>query len=567
MKDKESTEQHSIDQMLKETYSQLQSKCLQGSLWDDMPQLASLARVLEIHPQELAILSVVYVHTLQCRYASESLLRALLQVHFKANKEKLPKTLRNLYVNGLLFRKSGEDFVHLYSLPETVQEAIEQNNPEGFSGNSPVGLHEALDYMRCKLMNNDYLMEAHIDNHLEKIFSKNADLNIIRYIESKLVFFNIESTFALLAICSRAVFENKSFSYAYIDNYVRGNRVNVHRLREEIHAGEWSPIADGYVEITGSNVMEFNPELQLTEKGFSFFLKELSPELLKQIRQRSSIGNTPLISPDEIGKQRLFFGDTLKKRTDRLAKLLKPAQFARYQKTYSPNARMRGLTLLFHGAPGCGKTEFALQLAKTSNRPIMKVQVTDFMSKWVGDSEANLKRLFSDYRRAINNKGQVPILLLNECDQIIGKRGQAGNAVDQMANSLQNLLLEEMETFNGILIGTTNLTENMDDAFERRWTIKLFFEKPDSAAMVKIWQSNIGGLTRKEAETLAGEYNLTPGEISNVARRFVVEGILGLEDTRLNTLLELCRTEKYQTADRSRSIGFISGQEHLGKAV
>jgi hypothetical protein len=95
----------------------------------------------------------------------------------------------------------------------------------------------------------------------------------------------------------------------------------------------------------------------------------------------------------------------------------------------------------------------------------------------------------------------------------------------------------------------------------------LFFEKPDSAAMVKIWQSNIGGLTRKEAETLAGEYNLTPGEISNVARRFVVEGILGLEDTRLNTLLELCRTEKYQTADRSRSIGFISGQEHLGKAV
>ena len=551
MKDKKNTEQHSIEKMLKEAYSELQTRCIQGALWDQMPALMSLSQLVDLQPEEAAVMAVVYVQTIQARFVGETMVRALLINHFSVNKCRVAKTLRNLGVNGLLERKSGDDFIQFYYLTELVQEGIEENNPEAFGGNCPVGLHEALDYMRCKLMNNDYMTE----------------LTLMDYIISKTFYFNSESTYALLAICSRAVFENKAFSFAYIDNYVRSNRVNIHRLREQIHSGEWAPIEEGYVEITGSNVMEFNPELQLTEKGFSFFLKELSPELLKKLRQRSSIGNTPLISPDEIGKQKLFFGETMKKRTDRLAKLLKPAAFARYQKTYSPNARMRGLTLLFHGAPGCGKTEYALQLAKSSNRSVMKVQVTDFMSKWVGDSEANLKRLFSDYRKACGNKGQMPILLLNECDQIIGRRGQAGNAVDQMANSLQNLLLEEMETFNGILIGTTNLTENMDDAFERRWTIKLFFEKPDKAAMVQIWLSNIGGLTRKEAETLAGEYNLTPGEIANVARRFVVEGILGLEDSRLNTLMELCRTEKYQTADKNRSIGFVNVQEKLGKAV
>ena len=567
MKDKKNTEQHSIEKMLKEAYSELQTRCIQGALWDQMPALMSLSQLVDLQPEEAAVMAVVYVQTIQARYVGEPTVRALLMNHFSVNKGRVPKTLRNLSINGLLERKSGDDFIQFYYLTELVQEGIEENNPEAFGGNCPVGLHEALDYMRCKLMNNDYMTEAFIDRHLGKIYKKNEELTLMDYIISKTFYFNSESTYALLAICSRAVFENKAFSFAYIDNYVRSNRVNIHRLREQIHSGEWAPIEEGYVEITGSNVMEFNPELQLTEKGFSFFLKELSPELLKKLRQRSSIGNTPLISPDEIGKQKLFFGETMKKRTDRLAKLLKPAAFARYQKTYSPNARMRGLTLLFHGAPGCGKTEYALQLAKSSNRSVMKVQVTDFMSKWVGDSEANLKRLFSDYRKACGNKGQMPILLLNECDQIIGRRGQAGNAVDQMANSLQNLLLEEMETFNGILIGTTNLTENMDEAFERRWTIKLFFEKPDKAAMVQIWLSNISGLTRKEAETLAVEYNLTPGEIANVARRFVVEGILGLEDSRLNTLMELCRTEKYQTADKNRSIGFVNVQENLGKAV
>jgi SpoVK/Ycf46/Vps4 family AAA+-type ATPase len=138
-------------------------------------------------------------------------------------------------------------------------------------------------------------------------------------------------------------------------------------------------------------------------------------------------------------------------------------------------------------------------------------------------------------------------LFLNECDQIIGKRLNAQTGVEQMQNGIQNLVLEEMETFGGILIGTTNLTHNMDPAFERRWTIKLQFDPPNAQAVAAIWKSQIKGLRQTEAELLANAFALTPGEISNVARRFAAEKLLGLEDTRLNTLIELCETERYSS--------------------
>jgi SpoVK/Ycf46/Vps4 family AAA+-type ATPase len=158
-----------------------------------------------------------------------------------------------------------------------------------------------------------------------------------------------------------------------------------------------------------------------------------------------------------------------------------------------------------------------------------------------------------------------PILFLNECDQIIGKRLNATRSVDQMQNGLQNLVLEEMETFGGILIGTTNLTQNMDPAFERRWTMKLFFEAPGVEALAAIWKAQIKGLRKTEAEYLAQNFAFTPGEITNVVRRFNAEKLLGLEDTRLNTLIELCETERYASKPPAKApLGFlVPGQQEM----
>jgi SpoVK/Ycf46/Vps4 family AAA+-type ATPase len=237
--------------------------------------------------------------------------------------------------------------------------------------------------------------------------------------------------------------------------------------------------------------------------------------------------------------------------------LLKPASFSKYQASFPKNAKMKGLTLLFHGGPGCGKTEFALQLSKATGRPLMKVEVTDFQSKWVGESEKQLKQIFADYKMACDRMGDaMPILFLNECDQVIGRRVGIKSSVDQMTNALQNIILEEMENFKGILIGTTNLTANMDPAFERRWVMKVQFESPNEIAKVAIWKSAIKGLRQSEAQELASQFDLTPGEISNISRRFVIEKMLGLTQTRLNTLKLLCESENYHSPTITKSIGF-----------
>ena len=175
--------------------------------------------------------------------------------------------------------------------------------------------------------------------------------------------------------------------------------------------------------------------------------------------------------------------------------------------------------MLFYGDPGCGKTEFALQLARNTQRSIIQINVSDIMSKWVGESEGNLKRIFRDYNRATLDAANCPILFINEADQLISKRFDANNSVDQMHNGLQNILLEEMENFNGILIGTTNLQRNMDAAFERRWLIKINFNKPSAVALSSIWKQFVPEFSDEEVQVLIRDFSLSPGEIMNVVQR------------------------------------------------
>jgi SpoVK/Ycf46/Vps4 family AAA+-type ATPase len=262
-----------------------------------------------------------------------------------------------------------------------------------------------------------------------------------------------------------------------------------------------------------------------------------------------------MMQPKDIQKVDLYFNPDFAKRIDRMSTILMPQKFAEFQASFPKNAKMKGLTMLFHGGPGSGKTETVLQLCRKTKRPLMKIEVTDFQSKWVGESERKLKQIFTDYKTACERMEVAPILFLNECDQIIGKRVGIRNSVDQMNNALQNILLEQLEQFQGIMIGTTNLTKNMDEAFERRFAMKFQFESPNETAKVSIWKSAIKGLRQQEAIALVKQFDFTPGEINNVARRFMVENLLGLEKSRLQTLQELCETEHYER-NHTSNIGF-----------
>lgn len=209
------------------------------------------------------------------------------------------------------------------------------------------------------------------------------------------------------------------------------------------------------------------------------------------------------------------------------------------------------------GAPGTGKTETVLQLARQTGRDILQVDVSKIKSCWVGESEKNIKNLFDTYRDKVKKSEKAPILLFNEADAIINKRQEgAERAVDKMENSIQNIILQEMEDLNGIMIATTNLAQNMDKAFERRFLYKIKFEKPTLEARMHIWQEMIPTLSEDDTMTLAEKYEFSGGQIENIARHNAINGILyGEKANSLEALMSYCDNERLETK-QTRKIGF-----------
>ena len=216
-----------------------------------------------------------------------------------------------------------------------------------------------------------------------------------------------------------------------------------------------------------------------------------------------------------------------------------------------------GFTCLFYGAPGTGKTETVLQLARQTGRDIMQVNISQIKSCWVGESEKNIKNIFDNYRDRVKKSDVTPILLFNEADAIINKRHEgAERAVDKMENSIQNIILQEMENLDGILIATTNLAGNMDKAFERRFLYKIKFEKPTLEARMSIWHTMIPALDENVTRTLATKYDFSGGQIENIARHYAINNILhGQTDNTIATLTSYCDNERLETKE-SRKIGF-----------
>ena len=203
-----------------------------------------------------------------------------------------------------------------------------------------------------------------------------------------------------------------------------------------------------------------------------------------------------------------------------------------------------GFACLLYGAPGTGKTETVLQIARATGRNIMQVNLSELRSMWVGESEKKVKAVFDRYHNFVAYCDKEPILLFNEADGIIGKRStNAVHAVDQMENTLQNIILQEMESLDGIMMATTNLTQNMDSAFERRFLYKINFHKPDRFTRLQIWQSMMPDLPESEASILAERYDFSGGQMENITRKATVEQILTGQTPKFETLISFCKEE------------------------
>ena len=188
----------------------------------------------------------------------------------------------------------------------------------------------------------------------------------------------------------------------------------------------------------------------------------------------------------------------------------------------------KGLSVLFAGASGTGKTMAAEVLARELELDLYKVDLAGVVSKYIGETEKNLSRIFAEAETS------NAILFFDEADALFGKRTEVSDAHDRYANIETSFLLQKMEAYEGVVILATNLKENMDDAFTRRIRFIVEFPFPDEAGRLRIWQTHFPVEAPLASEVdcafLAREYKVSGGCIKNITLNaaFVAAGEDGI---------------------------------------
>ena len=219
--------------------------------------------------------------------------------------------------------------------------------------------------------------------------------------------------------------------------------------------------------------------------------------------------------------------------------------------------------IIFYGPAGTGKTMTAYSLAKSLKRQVLAFDCSKILSMYVGESEKNVRKIFDTFYDLCEKTKSEPILLLNEADQFLGARS-SGNLTgsDQMHNQMQNIFLEQIEKFRGMLIATTNLLENIDKAFSRRFDYKIEFKKPNQKQREILWQNMLpksapyeDGFDVKELAT----YSLTGGQIHLIIKNTAYK--VAVRDEPLFTLQDFkdeIGREKDANFDSEKSMGFLN---------
>ncbi|MBN8704969.1 MAG: ATP-binding protein [Bacteroidetes bacterium] len=266
--------------------------------------------------------------------------------------------------------------------------------------------------------------------------------------------------------------------------------------------------------------------------------------------------NLLVYDAESIREKPLFFNEKENRHVERLQAILHQDQLDKVMERLNHHHLSPGITILLYGNPGTGKTESVMQIARQTGRRLYQVDISQIRDKYVGESEKAIREIFVSYKKAAASQELTPILFFNESDALISKRVSITQSVDQMNNTMQNILLQELETFNGILFATSNMNENLDQAFERRFLFKIKFEKPQLEVRKKIWASRLKEWPETTISTLAEKFTFSGGQIDNVVKKIVLHELVEGAKPDLANLIEFCKEEISLNDEKSKKIGF-----------
>jgi len=461
--------------------------------------------------------------------------------------------IEDLASKRLLKRNCGIDSSG-YNVPMNVLKCLAANKPfvaPEYSKMTEEELFDTIMELYERNSRND-LDDESLFLEIDSALKANQELPFVKALSGYTK--NADMKKIIVYLCALYVSECKDrFDQSDIRDALQSPK-NSRAILRSLERGENQLITDGFIVFDSTESFFDRGSYRFTKKG----LKKFLPEHKMKSRKGTDNLNDSLVSHKKVAKKTLFFNADVNAQVERLADLLQPQNFKNVTSNLEKHGMRKGFACLFYGSPGTGKTETVYQLARATGRDIFPVNVDQIKSMWVGQSEKNIKAAFEMYKELCSKKKVQPILLFNEADAIFGiRREGAESAVDKMENAIQNIILQEMESMEGILIATTNLTDNIDKAFERRFLYKIEFKRPEISVRAQIWESMIPGLTGDVALKLASEFDFSGGQIENISRMKAVDAVLtGNESLDYPSMAEYCRSETLKRNGNMKKIGF-----------
>ena len=225
----------------------------------------------------------------------------------------------------------------------------------------------------------------------------------------------------------------------------------------------------------------------------------------------------------------------------------------------------RGTTALFIGASGTGKTMAAEVLASDQRVDLFVVDISTLISKWVGETEQHLGRLFADAEKA------NCMLFFDEADSICGQRGEIKAGHDRWANLEVNYLLQRIEEYSGVVILATNFRQNIDEAFQRRIHVVVEFPSPDAASRRELWEKLLPpgehcALRPADIDEVAARFDLSGGSIRNIALDACYRALSAQSTTITLRQVIASTAREYQKYGRPVTLGEF-GQDYFEWAL
>ena len=381
------------------------------------------------------------------------------------------------------------------------------------------------------------------------LIAANKQLPFVSYVDSGLK--SILSKCAVFAFSFVRLKGQASVDFESFANSLFDDLSQQLEFCQELASGRHELVTTGYIKLIAS---EFDGE-----KSASLSLRTARelyhsyPNLLKPENDRSG-----LIDYKSLKNKNLLFCPELKEQLDLLEDIMKPSKFRSYCRQLKRNGLSSGITAVFSGEPGTGKTEEVYQLARRTKRCIMMVDLSQMRNKWFGESEKRVKQVFDDYEAIRKTSLVEPILFINEADGLLTKRidlSASNEASDRVTNTMQNVLLQALENFEGILIATTNLTGNLDRAYERRFSLRLNFPRPDKHIRASIWKEKLPALANEEARLLGERFEISGGEIDNQVRQVLLKKVLNKNNDLYLTLVQSCSESHSFTSKKKVGYG------------